>query len=288
MPNRLTEKARLYGAEVAFSLDAPRGLPAKLRLLGEAARFHLRNALACKPDPSATNRRAAFDLDLGAYSADIELRPQAGDLAVLFEVLARQAYRIDDDVLPPDSVAAVIDAGANIGFSALYFASRYPNARIFSIEPNPGNFDLLVRNTRTEPRIVAINAALTGEAMPRVIVSNHGPAWNYTTSVSRCGDAGGGVAVRGITVAELMAENELPRVDLFKIDIEGFERHVFAEGAFLLQVGVIVAELHGDYDLAAFNRDLAASGHRAALHPQARDPAVVLATRAQVGTPTPT
>lgn len=274
MASRLTEKARLYGAEAAFALTAPRGTGAKLRLLAEAAQFHLRNGRRMQPAAAAASRRTVFDLDLGGYGAQIELRPEAGDLAVLFEVLARQAYRIDDAVLPPASVATIIDAGANIGLTALYFASRYPNARIVAVEPNHGNFELLVRNTRNEPRIVPVNAALTGEPTPRVLVSNHGPAWNYTTRVT-----GQGVAVRGVTIAELMAEHGMARIDLFKIDIEGFERHVFAKGAFLADVGVIVAELHGSYGLAEINRDLAASGHEAVVNPHAGDPAVVLATR---------
>ena len=56
----------------------------------------------------------------------------------------------------------IFDGGANVGITALYFAWRYPNARIFCIEPDNQNFELLKRDTAAEPRIVAIRGALVG------------------------------------------------------------------------------------------------------------------------------
>ena len=41
----------------------------------------------------------------------------------------------------------IIDAGANIGASAIWFARTYPKAMVTAIEPHGGNFDLLIKNT---------------------------------------------------------------------------------------------------------------------------------------------
>lgn len=41
----------------------------------------------------------------------------------------------------------IIDAGANIGVSSVYFSSMYENSFIFAIEPEINNFKLLTFNT---------------------------------------------------------------------------------------------------------------------------------------------
>src|ERR1700676_1743073 len=40
----------------------------------------------------------------------------------------------------------VIDAGANIGASSVFFAMTYPEAPVVAVEPEPGNFALLCAN----------------------------------------------------------------------------------------------------------------------------------------------
>ena len=65
----------------------------------------------------------------------------------------------------------VLDAGANIGASAIYFARRYPNARIFALEPEQENYDLLLRNTHRYHNIIPIKAALWGQGKPPGIYS---------------------------------------------------------------------------------------------------------------------
>jgi FkbM family methyltransferase len=39
--------------------------------------------------------------------------------------------------LPPEA-STIVDLGANIGLAALYFGTRYPQAKILSVEPDPG------------------------------------------------------------------------------------------------------------------------------------------------------
>ncbi|QKT03354.1 FkbM family methyltransferase [Ectothiorhodospiraceae bacterium 2226] len=62
----------------------------------------------------------------------------------------------------------ILDTGANIGTSALYFAQRYPRARL-AVEPEDGNFALLETNTRHLPNVTALKAAVWGSTEKRVI-----------------------------------------------------------------------------------------------------------------------
>lgn len=267
----LARKLSFYAGEAAFAVRAPASMADSLRLLRSTAAFHGRNWRRLAPDPGP---RLSMDLTIGDRPAPITLRPHDGDLAILYEVLARHCYAIPDSLLPPEKLRRVVDAGANIGFSSLYFAARYPQATVLAIEPNPDNFALLQANTRAEPRIKQVQAALTPEAGQQVFIKTSGRASHFKMNRD-----GKGVAVRGASLDELCTEHGFDRIDLLKIDIEGAERDIFADASFLRRVGVVVAELHGDYDLARFNADLAPWGFTARVHEQAQDPTVVLAVR---------
>ena len=39
----------------------------------------------------------------------------------------------------------VLDAGANVGFSSVYFNLLFPTARIYALEPDEDNYNMLVR-----------------------------------------------------------------------------------------------------------------------------------------------
>ena len=47
----------------------------------------------------------------------------------------------------------IIDAGANIGYTAALFANWWPDCKIVSIEPDQENYELTLRNTRPYPNI---------------------------------------------------------------------------------------------------------------------------------------
>lgn len=267
----LARKARLYGGEVAFAVTAPRTAAGSARLLAQAALMHWRNWRRRVPDLAATSE---LELEIGGVCRRLRLRPYAGDLGVLFEVLARQTYRIDPQALDPATIETVVDAGANVGISSLHLAARYPRARVYAIEPHPANLALLRHNTACEPRITVLGAALTARVGERVFMRGAGPAWGYRSSDDRRG-----IEVPGLTIGDLMREHGLTQIDLLKMDIEGAEKEIMADAPFLRCVGALIAELHGSYDLAAFNRDLAASGLAARVSPWGDDPHLVIALR---------
>src|SRR5436190_1281838 len=53
----------------------------------------------------------------------------------------------DYDIEVPFEPKVIIDLGANVGFASILFATRFPNARIFSIEPDEQNFLSAQKNT---------------------------------------------------------------------------------------------------------------------------------------------
>ncbi len=64
------------------------------------------------------------------------------------------------DIEFPFIPQTIIDGGGNIGLFSVLMANRYPKARIFAIEPDPGNFSQLQKNTANYPTVTPINAGI--------------------------------------------------------------------------------------------------------------------------------
>jgi FkbM family methyltransferase len=269
--NRLSGKLSDYAVELRFAARAPVNARQRAKLMRETLAFHYRNWRKVEID---SGPRLKLDLDVGTYQATVTLRPRDGDLSILYEIFARDGYKVSDKLLPPASVHTIVDAGANIGFASLYLAARYRNAKIYSIEPNPENFALLKGNTAQEPRIVPIQACLTAVPEEQVFISTSGRASHFKMNTR-----GQGVSVKGISIEQLCREHAIDRIELLKIDVEGAEKQIFAGATFLSKIGVIVAELHGDYTLDRFNEDLARDNLKAHVSEYARDPQIVIASR---------
>src|SRR5437870_6519350 len=74
----------------------------------------------------------------------VHLREVGSDAFTFKEVLKDQVYR--EVISRVHKCHSVIDLGANIGLSSLYFASLFPSSKIFVVEPNPGTYELLKQN----------------------------------------------------------------------------------------------------------------------------------------------
>ena len=84
------------------------------------------------------------------------LRPNSSDITTFKYIFAHDDY--DFSIIPEPKV--IIGAGANIGLASIYFANRYPEARIIAIELAPSNFEVLLKNTRPYNQIQEVNAGL--------------------------------------------------------------------------------------------------------------------------------
>ena len=139
----------------------------------------------------------------------------------------------------------ILDCGANIGTSALFFANVYPAAKIIAIEPDPDNFKLLKLNTSHYPNVKCINAALWDKETKVDIFGTHPSALRtYETADSDENTIG------TTTVAKLLTDSGFDEIDLLKIDIEGAEKEVFSAADvhdWLSKTKVVAIELHDRY-----------------------------------------
>src|SRR5215467_3432331 len=254
---RTTKKLSQYCQEVAFGWKAARTFADQYALLHNTIQVHIRNRLGCAYD---TRKTVAVYLWIDRRRPTrLTLRPFAGDLYVLYEVLAFNAYHIPSSLLPTDKVRVIIDCGANIGITSLFLAARYPGATILSVEPHPENFALLKSNVAQVPRILPIRACVTGTPQKAVRFTTDQAAWGNRIATDANTDANS-VWVPAITIEELCKRNGIEKIDLLKLDIEGAEQQVLENGTFLARTENIVVELHGQYVFQSLQRDIAPYG----------------------------
>ena len=133
----------------------------------------------------------------------------------------------------------IIDCGANIGSSSVYFHKNFPNSIIISIEPEKENFLLLLENIKNINNIITINSAISSEELFfNVLKSNDNRG--HQIKLDNFGN-------KTITVDSLLknycGNSYFPFI--IKIDIEGFEDNLFSKNYNWVDMfDVIIIELH--------------------------------------------
>lgn len=179
------------------------------------------------------------------------------DYAVFHNVL----YSEDYDVPVDFPVNRIIDAGANIGFSAVYFASVFPKAQVIAVEPAAANFRQLTLNSCRYDNIALEHAALAGASGYLEIANPSATHYAYRLVPSRNADSTS--RVPALTIPDLMLKYQWEDIDILKMDIEGGEYDVFTQNAhkWIDRVRVLLIELHDTHTQqcsAAFFRALEA------------------------------
>jgi FkbM family methyltransferase len=146
--------------------------------------------------------------------------------------------------------SVIIDAGANVGYSAVWFATRFPTSRVVAIEPDADNVALLRRNTAPYPNISVVHTALGAKAGTTRLLDPGDGAWGFRTwEADDQARADHDMTPRGtvevLSVGDLIDQYSLDRVGLVKIDIEGAELEVFEHAAtWIANADAVMVELH--------------------------------------------
>jgi FkbM family methyltransferase len=226
----------------------PAELASVLRLFWKMLAWRVRGSPAAAQDETVRLQGVTHVVGLGT-----------GEVLVPQEIYWDRGYdRLPDFVPQPGWI--VIDAGANSGVYAVQQARR--GAHVYAFEPNPDCYRRLrkaVLANRLEDRITAVDRALgatagTGELLLPQGVTTMGslrPEWTRTAG-------GTGVQVEVDTIDQVVSRLRIARIDLLKVDVEGFELDVLhgAQAAFAL-VDRVVVEYHS-LDLGRRVRELLA------------------------------
>lgn len=178
---------------------------------------------------------------LSFHGHPVNVRLRTSDVSVFQGIFLEGAYDLSFLNLNPKTI---IDGGANVGFSSIFFAHAYPQARVFAVEPEESNFRMLLENTKFYPNIVPIRAALWHREGKLRIENPKADKWSFTVTESTENEDSG--AVDALTLDRLLAMSETELIDILKLDIEGAETELFCANYenWIEKTSVIIIELH--------------------------------------------
>jgi FkbM family methyltransferase len=182
------------------------------------------------------------------------LRARTTDVSLCREIFLNNAYdsdffespQVTPHAAPPAMPQVIIDAGANVGLSAVFYANRFPDARIIAIEPEPSNYEMLKKNTAPYPNITTVHAALWKEnGALRLLDTGGGNTTFQVDEINQLSATEERGVVRAVTLEKLMEQFGIAYIDYLKMDVEGAEKEIFEHAApWIDRVGTIAVELH--------------------------------------------
>ncbi|MBA2500668.1 MAG: FkbM family methyltransferase [Chitinophagaceae bacterium] len=182
------------------------------------------------------------------------LRNNPYDYATFEEVILKEEYKLPGDFKP----LTIIDAGANIGLTSAYFASKYPAASIVSLEPDLENFNWLKNNVKLYGNVHPMLAGLWNQSGHLVITHTNEGNNAFRVEVLPGYQEG---SIAALTVSEIMRLQNWKTVDLLKIDVEGAEKEIFEKNTdWLPKVKMIALELHDRFKPGCADAVFAATG----------------------------
>lgn len=130
----------------------------------------------------------------------------------------RHIFEIVDKYI--HSKSTVIDVGSNVGFYSMLFAKRANDGVVYGFEPNLSTYELLnetIKKNKVANVFIAqtaLGATSTKYSLINEDANNHGKTY---VSLQAEGDSA------TVSLDSFVLESRLERLDLIKVDIEGFE-----------------------------------------------------------------
>lgn len=181
-----------------------------------------------------TSKSFHYEMAAGTPSRKVFHRATRADLGVIKDVLINNAYAIPSKthqdrlrvvyhrILDAGKTPLIIDAGANIGTSALWFFKEFEKSHVVAFEPDAGNAGLLEKNLAGLDADVRQAAIGSTDGFVTLVDPGYGH-WGYQTK-----EAVGGQWKREAmnrVVSEKIVAGYVPFI--VKIDIEGGEADLF-------------------------------------------------------------
>lgn len=184
-------------------------------------------------------KKGLIDIRPKGYTHPIYLRNNTTDLPMFDYIFQAKEYNADFNFEP----RVLIDCGAHIGLGAVFFANKFPDAAIYSVEPEGSNFDLLVKNTKPYPNVTCLNYGIWNTTTHLKIVDLGLGHWSFITEEVAVKDE---TTIEAISIDEIMSRYGIEEIDICKNNIEGTEKELFEKNyeKWLPKTRAIIIELH--------------------------------------------
>ncbi len=173
----------------------------------------------------------------------IHVRTNSPDLRVTIRTLFKSEF----DEIDSNNPSIIIDAGAYIGTSAIFFSKKYPMSKVYAIEPEDGNFDMMKRNIAPFNNVIPIKAALWSSHEIRPIKNRFTGHYGYTITDTLNKNSSTGQQIKCVSLTDIMKTYNIDIINILKMDIEGSEKKVLEMSEeWIEKIDIITVELHDD------------------------------------------
>ncbi len=211
---------------------------------------------ACLSQPERYDDEVSLNLKIAGRIVPFVMR--LSDIFIIAEILHEQQYKMESR-LPAN--ATIIDAGGNVGISAVWFLAHCPDATMHVFEPAEENIRFLSRNLESFPKAKVFVQGIGAETDTMNLL--HGAFAGMHSLLPGLAEEGAPVEqIEVVTLADHMAAHNIARIDLLKLDIEGSELDaIHGLGERIRDVDVIIGEVHEALiDVNAFYKTLTDAG----------------------------
>jgi FkbM family methyltransferase len=170
----------------------------------------------------------------------MKFRSNTSDLRVFREIMIEKGYDLQLTIEPK----FILDCGANIGLSSVFFKNMFRDSFIVAVEPEASNFALAEHNlSYYYPSVECLRAAIWHKNSRVAIKNKDAGKWSFM--VEEC-DANEEDGIDTVTIGQIMRKYQQESIDILKIDIEGAELELFAGNyeEWLPNSKVIMVETH--------------------------------------------
>lgn len=200
--------------------------------------------------------RQLLRVRLPKSAAPMLLRSQ--DLPIFWQIMIMREYDLRSfaqmkrvmatykEILSEGKKPIIVDCGGHVGLSAIWFATQFPEATVYVVEPDISNFRVSQCNIRLYANIIPLHGGVWSHPC-RLMISNPkaGSASFRLQEAPDCSKLCEPDALCGYTIEKISEFGDARRLFVVKIDIEGAEAELF-EGPtqWLHFAALVLIELH--------------------------------------------
>ena len=187
---------------------------------------------------SGNRFEAMLRLKTGAV---VLLRPQPfQDISIATEVFATDAYAVPSNItIQPESIRFIVDLGANVGYTCVYWTEKFRQAEIVAFEPHPRHIKQIHKHLKINPESERV------KLIPKAAGIEYGKLNLTDDEFSSELVAEATEKTISVDVVDWINEINGRPIDLLKMDIEGSEYTLLSDVRFSqLNIPLCVIEWH--------------------------------------------
>lgn len=195
-----------------------------------------------------------FDYPINDKKYSFLISENSSDSDVFKQIIIDEEYKYLTDLITKKNIQlnTIVDGGANVGYTSIYFSKLHSNASIIAMEPNTKTFDRLTRNIKNNQleNVTCLQKGLWNK--DTYLKADHSfrdkQDWSFRLEETQ-NEAEKLFEV--ISIKNILTSRNWETIDLLKIDIEGGEKELFKSSEnldWLNQVKVIAIEIHDEFN----------------------------------------